>query len=84
MVGGNTPIFFVRDALNFGDCIHLQKRVPGTDRDLMITDAEYCFSQARVRVLWEFVLGDHVASGSHRSLSAEDVSIGGKIAYNPP
>jgi catalase len=31
MVGNNTPIFFVRDALKFGDFIHSQKRVPGTN-----------------------------------------------------
>ena len=31
MVGNNTPVFFVRDALKFGDFIHSQKRVPGTN-----------------------------------------------------
>jgi hypothetical protein len=31
MVGSNTPIFFVRDGLKFGDFIHSQKRVPGTN-----------------------------------------------------
>ena len=31
MTGNNTPIFFVRDALKFGDFIHSQKRVPKTN-----------------------------------------------------
>ena len=31
MVGNNTPIFFVRDALKFGDFIHTQKRCPQTN-----------------------------------------------------
>src|SRR6266436_5474494 len=31
MVGNNTPIFFIRDGLKFGDFIHSQKRVPGTN-----------------------------------------------------
>ncbi|HEX4164244.1 MAG TPA: catalase [Bryobacteraceae bacterium] len=30
MVGNNTPIFFVRDGLKFGDFIHSQKREPAT------------------------------------------------------
>jgi catalase len=31
MVGNNTPIFFIRDPLKFGDFIHTQKRVPQTN-----------------------------------------------------
>ncbi len=31
MVGNNTPIFFIRDALKFGDFIHTQKRCPQTN-----------------------------------------------------
>jgi catalase len=31
MTGNNTPIFFVRDPLKFGDFIHSQKRVPKTN-----------------------------------------------------
>ena len=31
MVGNNTPIFFVRDAIKFGDFIHTQKREPGSN-----------------------------------------------------
>jgi catalase len=31
MAGNNTPIFFVRDPLKFGDFIHTQKREPGTN-----------------------------------------------------
>ncbi len=31
MTGNNTPVFFVRDALKFGDFIHSQKRVPATN-----------------------------------------------------
>ena len=31
MTGNNTPIFFVRDPLKFGDFIHSQKRVGGTN-----------------------------------------------------
>jgi catalase len=31
MVGNNTPVFFIRDGLKFGDFIHSQKRVPGTN-----------------------------------------------------
>jgi catalase len=31
MVGNNTPIFFIRDPLKFGDFIHTQKRVPDTN-----------------------------------------------------
>jgi catalase len=31
MVGNNTPIFFVRDPLKFGDFIHTQKRDPHTN-----------------------------------------------------
>jgi catalase len=31
MTGNNTPIFFVRDPLKFGDFIHSQKRLPGTN-----------------------------------------------------
>jgi len=30
MVGNNTPVFFIRDALKFSDFIHSQKRHPGT------------------------------------------------------
>jgi catalase len=30
MVGNNTPVFFVRDALKFSDFIHSQKRNPAT------------------------------------------------------
>ncbi len=30
LVGNNTPVFFVRDALKFSDFIHSQKRDPGT------------------------------------------------------
>ncbi len=31
MVGNNTPIFFIRDALKFPDFIHTQKRHPGSN-----------------------------------------------------
>jgi len=31
MTGNNTPVFFVRDALKFGDFIHSQKRIPQTN-----------------------------------------------------
>jgi catalase len=31
MTGNNTPVFFVRDPLKFGDFIHSQKRVPGSN-----------------------------------------------------
>ena len=31
MTGNNTPIFFVRDGMKFGDFIHSQKRVPQTN-----------------------------------------------------
>ena len=31
MVGNNTPVFFVRDPLKFGDFIHTQKRHPQTN-----------------------------------------------------
>lgn len=31
MTGNNTPIFFVRDPLKFGDFIHSQKRIPQTN-----------------------------------------------------
>ncbi len=31
MVGNNTPIFFVRDAIKFSDFIHTQKREPGSN-----------------------------------------------------
>ncbi len=31
MVGNNTPIFFIRDSLKFGDFIHTQKREPQTN-----------------------------------------------------
>src|ERR1700730_1515120 len=31
MVGNNTPIFFIRDPMKFGDFIHTQKRVPQTN-----------------------------------------------------
>ena len=31
MVGNNTPVFFLRDALKFGDFIHTQKRDPQTN-----------------------------------------------------
>ncbi len=31
MAGNNTPVFFVRDALKFGDFIHSQKRIPQTN-----------------------------------------------------
>jgi catalase len=31
MVGNNTPVFFIRDPLKFGDFIHTQKREPDTN-----------------------------------------------------
>lgn len=31
MVGNNTPVFFIRDAIKFPDFIHTQKRVPQTN-----------------------------------------------------
>jgi catalase len=31
MTGNNTPVFFVRDPLKFGDFIHSQKRIPQTN-----------------------------------------------------
>ena len=31
MVGNNTPVFFIRDAIKFPDFIHSQKRTPDTD-----------------------------------------------------
>ena len=31
MVGNNTPVFFIRDGLKFGDFIHTQKRDPETN-----------------------------------------------------
>ena len=31
MVGNNTPVFFIRDAMKFPDFIHTQKRNPGTN-----------------------------------------------------
>jgi len=31
MVGNNTPVFFIRDAIKFGDFIHTQKREPGSN-----------------------------------------------------
>ncbi len=30
LVGNNTPVFFIRDAMKFPDFIHTQKRVPQT------------------------------------------------------
>ena len=30
LVGNNTPIFFIRDAIKFPDFIHSQKRMPGS------------------------------------------------------
>ncbi|MDC3417109.1 catalase [Aquibacillus salsiterrae] len=32
LVGNNTPVFFIRDAIKFPDFIHTQKRHPGTGR----------------------------------------------------
>ncbi len=31
MIGNNTPVFFVRDAIKFPDFIHTQKREPQTN-----------------------------------------------------
>ena len=31
MVGNNTPVFFIRDAIKFPDFIHTQKRDPATN-----------------------------------------------------
>ncbi|MEO7030686.1 MAG: catalase [Acidobacteriaceae bacterium] len=31
MVGNNTPVFFIRDAIKFGDFIHTQKREPSSN-----------------------------------------------------
>lgn len=31
MVGNNTPVFFIKDPLKFGDFIHTQKRDPETN-----------------------------------------------------
>ena len=31
MVGNNTPVFFIRDAIKFPDFIHTQKRAPHTN-----------------------------------------------------
>jgi len=31
MTGNNTPVFFIRDPLKFGDFIHTQKRDPETN-----------------------------------------------------
>ncbi len=31
LVGNNTPVFFIRDPLKFGDFIHTQKREPGSN-----------------------------------------------------
>ncbi len=33
MVGNNTPVFFIRDAIKFPDFIHTQKKHPGTNLD---------------------------------------------------
>ena len=30
IVGNNTPVFFIRDAIKFPDFIHSQKRLPGS------------------------------------------------------
>lgn len=40
MVGNNTPVFFIRDAIKFPDFIHTQKRVPNTNlrSDTMMWD----------------------------------------------
>ena len=34
MVGNNTPVFFIRDPLKFGDFIHTQKRDPQTNLEI--------------------------------------------------
>ncbi|MDR3062462.1 MAG: catalase, partial [Dysgonamonadaceae bacterium] len=33
MVGNNTPVFFIRDAIKFPDFIHTQKKHPGSNLD---------------------------------------------------
>jgi len=38
MVGNNTPVFFIRDPLKFGDFIHTQKRDPETKSPTMMWD----------------------------------------------
>ena len=34
MVGNNTPVFFIRDPLKFGDFIHTQKRDPADQSEI--------------------------------------------------
>jgi catalase len=41
LVGNNTPVFFIRDAMKFSDFIHSQKRMP--DTGLRSNDAQWDF-----------------------------------------
>ena len=58
LVGNNTPVFFVRDALKFPDFIHTQKRHPKTKHALPHGDVGFL-----VAVAGEPTPGDHLDVG---------------------
>ncbi len=68
LVGNNTPIFFLRDAIKFPDFIHSQKRMPGTG--LRDHDMQWDFwtnsPESAHQVTW--VMGDRGIPKTYRHM----------------
>ena len=68
MVGNNTPVFFIRDAIKFPDFIHSQKRTPDTDLQSfqMRWDFWTLTPESAHQVAWLF--GDRGLPSSYREM----------------
>ena len=68
LVGNNTPVFFIRDAIKFPDFIHSQKRLPGTH--LRDADMQWDFwtlsPESAHQVTW--LMGDRGLPASWREM----------------
>ncbi len=69
LVGNNTPIFFIRDALKFSDFIHSQKRLPmsGLRDNTMQWDFWSLSPESLHQVTWLF--GDRGIPASYRHMN---------------
>ena len=68
MVGNNTPVFFIRDAIKFPDFIHSQKRTPDTDLQdwTMRWDFWTLATESAHQVAWLF--GDRGIPSTYREM----------------
>lgn len=87
LVGNNTPIFFIRDALKFPDFIHSQKRHPQTN--LRSADMQWDFWSHSPESLHQvtYLMGDRGIPQSHQFMNGYGshtyswINAAGKLVY---